>query len=67
MTDFDRDAVLARAAERRRLNDERIAELGIDTSPEGVGASVSAQVRDQADRRRAQRAEQLGQLDLGGQ
>jgi hypothetical protein len=59
--DFDREAVLAQVAERRRRNDERVAELGL-LEPGAIAASI----REGEDRRRANAAEQRGQLDLGG-
>jgi hypothetical protein len=64
--DYDVDAVLARVKRRRELNAERCAELGIDMSPEGVAASGAALLRDRIDKQRRERAEDAGQLDLGG-
>lgn len=55
-------AILAKRAERRRRNAERIAELGIDTSPEGVRASLRQAERD----RQARAAERAGRLNLTG-
>jgi hypothetical protein len=60
--DFDVAAVLAKREERRRRNRERIAELGIDLSPEGIAAEGHQIERE----RRARRAERAGQLDFGG-
>jgi hypothetical protein len=64
--DFDRDAVLAQVAKRKAASEALVAELGIDTLPKGVRAAVSAGIREQAARRRTRRAEDAGQLDLGG-
>lgn len=53
--DFDRDAVLAQVAERRRRNEERIAELGIDLTPAGIAAE-GRQIERERQARRAERA-----------
>lgn len=60
--DYDRAAVLAKREERRRRNEERIAELGIDLTPEGIAAEGREIERERA----ARRAERAGRLNLGG-
>jgi len=56
------DAVLAKVEERKQRNEQRCAELGIDTSPDGVAASL----REAETERRKRAAERAGRLDLGG-
>lgn len=59
---YDQAAVIAQADARRAANDARLAELGVDGSPEGVRASLLEVERV----RRAARAERAGRLDVGG-
>jgi hypothetical protein len=66
LTPEQRDRVLAQVAERRRHNEERIAELGIDLSREGIAAAGEELLRDRIARQRAGRAEASGQLDFDG-
>jgi hypothetical protein len=61
LTPEARERVLAKVAERKRRNEERCAELGIDTSPEGVAASLRQAERE----RQARAAERAGRLDFG--
>lgn len=63
---YDVEAVLAKRAERVRANQERIAELGIDMTRQGIAASGAALLRDRLDAKRQRRAEDAGQFDLGG-
>lgn len=59
--DFDREAVLAKVAERRRRNEELIAERRL-LDPD----VIAAQCGESEARRRARVAERRGQLDLSG-
>jgi hypothetical protein len=59
--DYDKAAVLAQVAERRRRNEERVAELGL-LEPDAIAASL----REVEVQRRKRRAARAGQLDLGG-
>lgn len=56
--DYDRDAVLAQVAERRRRNDEAVADLPQVSATDLMRARLGEQV--------ARRAEQRGQLDFDG-
>lgn len=64
--DYDRAAVLAQVAKRQADSEALVAEMGIDMSPEGLRASQSALLRERLGEQVARRAEERGQLDLGG-